>query len=220
VRFVFVAATAETRTESHRRDHPPQGESAERPLTNGGPGACRIHRIGAGPGRRAADTLAERGAHVHLTGSARRPHSCSTPQASTPAAQSPDAAAGAGGQSLTAARRADPADRVLATDISPLIQRYAADPAAAGITTLQTRQLDAEHLDVPPEAFAAGYEVFAVNPLQAARYRERHSISGAKKDKADAHTLADMVRTDSHQLRPVAGDTPAGRGDQGGGPGA
>ena len=45
---------------------------------------------------------------------------------------------------------------------------------------------------------AAGYEVFAVNPLQAARYRERHSVSGAKSDKADAHTLADMVRTDSH----------------------
>ena len=55
---------------------------------------------------------------------------------------------------------------------------------------------------------AAGYEVFAVNPLQAARYRERHSVSGAKSDKADAHTLADMVRTDSHQLRPVAADTP------------
>jgi len=55
---------------------------------------------------------------------------------------------------------------------------------------------------------AAGYEVFAVNPLQAARYRERHTVSGAKSDKADAHALADMVRTDSHQLRPVAGDSP------------
>jgi transposase len=54
---------------------------------------------------------------------------------------------------------------------------------------------------------AAGYRVFAVNPLQAARYRERHSVSGAKSDAADAHVLADMVRTDSHQLRPVAGDT-------------
>src|ERR1700736_496520 len=54
---------------------------------------------------------------------------------------------------------------------------------------------------------AAGYRVFAVNPLQAARYRERHSVSGAKSDAADAHMLGDMVRTDSHQLRPVAGDT-------------
>jgi transposase len=54
---------------------------------------------------------------------------------------------------------------------------------------------------------AAGYTVYAVNPLQAARYRERHSVSGAKSDPADAHTLADMVRTDAHQLRPVAPDT-------------
>jgi len=40
-----------------------------------------------------------------------------------------------------------------------------------------------------------------------ARYRERRSVSGAKSDAADAHTLADMVRTDSHQLRTVAGDS-------------
>ncbi|WP_433416423.1 IS110 family transposase [Microtetraspora malaysiensis] len=54
---------------------------------------------------------------------------------------------------------------------------------------------------------AAGYTVFAVNPLQAARYRERLGTSGAKSDAADAHMLADMVRTDSHQLRPIAGDS-------------
>jgi transposase len=54
---------------------------------------------------------------------------------------------------------------------------------------------------------AAGYRVFAINPLQVARYRERQSVSGAKSDAADAHTLADMVRTDSHQLRPIAGDS-------------
>jgi transposase len=54
---------------------------------------------------------------------------------------------------------------------------------------------------------AAGYTVFAVNPLQASRYRERLAVSGAKSDAADAHMLADMVRTDSHQLRPVAGNT-------------
>jgi transposase len=54
---------------------------------------------------------------------------------------------------------------------------------------------------------AAGYTVFAINPLQAARYRERLSVSGAKSDPADAHTLANAVRADSHQLRPVAGDS-------------
>jgi hypothetical protein len=58
----------------------------------------------------------------------------------------------------------------------------------------------------------AGYRVFAVNPLQVARYRERHSVSGAKSDAGDAHALADMVRTDAHQLRPVAGDSPLAEG--------
>jgi len=54
---------------------------------------------------------------------------------------------------------------------------------------------------------AAGYVVYAVNPLQASRYRERHGVSGAKSDTGDAHMLTDMVRTDSHQLRAVAGDS-------------
>ena len=55
---------------------------------------------------------------------------------------------------------------------------------------------------------AAGYTVYGVNPLQASRYRERHGVSGAKSDRGDSHMLADMVRTDSHQLRAVAGDSP------------
>jgi transposase len=55
---------------------------------------------------------------------------------------------------------------------------------------------------------AAGYAVYAVNPRQVARFRDRHGTSGAKSDQGDAHTLADMVRTDRHQLRVIAGDTP------------
>ena len=62
---------------------------------------------------------------------------------------------------------------------------------------------------------AAGYEVFGVNPLQASRFRERLGVSGAKSDGADAHMLADMVRTDSHQLRAVAGDSPGAEGLKG-----
>src|SRR5487761_1443468 len=59
---------------------------------------------------------------------------------------------------------------------------------------------------------AAGYTVYPVNPLQASRYRERHGVSGAKSDAGDAHMLADMVRTDSHQLRAVAGDSAEAEG--------
>ena len=65
---------------------------------------------------------------------------------------------------------------------------------------------------------AAGYRVFPVNPLQSSRYRERHAVSGAKSDAGDAHVLADMVRTDSHQLREAAGRQAGGGGHQGAGP--
>ena len=54
---------------------------------------------------------------------------------------------------------------------------------------------------------AAGYQVVAVNPLAASRYRERHATSGAKSDPGDAKVLADLVRTDRHNHRLVAGDT-------------
>lgn len=54
---------------------------------------------------------------------------------------------------------------------------------------------------------AAGYRVYPINPLQVARYRQRFVVSGAKSDPQDAHVLADMVRTDAHQLRPAAGDS-------------
>jgi transposase len=57
---------------------------------------------------------------------------------------------------------------------------------------------------------AAGYEVFAINPMSVARYRERHSTSGAKSDAADAHLLAEIVRLDRAHHRPVAEDTDQG----------
>ena len=54
----------------------------------------------------------------------------------------------------------------------------------------------------------SGYQVFAVNPLAVARYRERHQVSGAKSDAGDAKVLADLVRTDRHNHRSLAGDSP------------
>jgi transposase len=93
----------------------------------------------------------------------------------------------------------------------------------AGITTLH--ELVAEHLDPTAEPdqvqvgietdrgpwaqalLAAGYVVFAINPLQVARYRERHSVSGAKSDPGDAHLLAEIVRLDRAHHRRIAGDS-------------
>ncbi len=68
-----------------------------------------------------------------------------------------DVAAGAGGQTLAAARRAGPSGRVVATDISPAILTYAAKSAAeAGLTTVETVEADGENLDgLAPGTFDA-----------------------------------------------------------------
>jgi transposase len=58
----------------------------------------------------------------------------------------------------------------------------------------------------------AGYQVFAVNPMSASRYRDRHGSSGAKSDPGDAKVLADLVRTDRHNHRLVAGDSDLAQG--------
>jgi Transposase/Transposase IS116/IS110/IS902 family len=54
---------------------------------------------------------------------------------------------------------------------------------------------------------AANYQVYGINPMAAARYRERHHVSGSKSDSGDAKMLADLVRTDRQNHRQVAGDS-------------
>lgn len=95
------------------------------------------------------------------------------------------------------------------------------DEGAAGVRALH--ELIAGHAEDPAQVrvgietdrglwvasmIAAGYEVYALNPLAVARYRERFSFSGSKSDAKDAELLAEVVRTDSHKHRQVAGDTP------------
>jgi transposase len=59
---------------------------------------------------------------------------------------------------------------------------------------------------------ASGYGVIAINPLAVDRYRDRRTTSGAKSDPGDARVLADIVRTDAHLHRPVAGDSDLAEG--------
>src|SRR5271156_2052609 len=82
-----------------------------------------------------------------------------------------------------------------------LIAEHAEDPAQVVIGIETDRGLWVDALT------AAGDQMFAVNPLAAARYRDRHHISGAKSDASDAKLLADLVRTDRHNHRPIAGDS-------------
>src|SRR5215218_8229456 len=117
-------------------------------------------------------------------------------------------------------------------------RRLARARLAEGIAGLsRLHELIAEHLtddDVDPETgfvaqnvlvgietdrgtwvsalVAAGYQVFPLNPVQVARYRERHGASGAKSDRGDAHVLAEIVRLDRTHHRPIAGDSPEAEG--------
>lgn len=94
---------------------------------------------------------------------------------------------------------------------------------ASGVAGLaQLHALVADHAAEPDEVIVgieidrglvvdslvgAGYRVYAINPLAASRYRDRHTTSRAKSDAADAKLLADLVRTDHHNHRPLAGDS-------------
>jgi SAM-dependent methyltransferase len=67
-----------------------------------------------------------------------------------------DVAAGAGGQTLAAARRVGADGAVLATDIAPAILEYVErDAHAAALTNVAVRAMDAEALDVEPGTFDA-----------------------------------------------------------------
>src|SRR4029450_12135709 len=53
-----------------------------------------------------------------------------------------------------------------------------------------------------------GFHVFAINPKQLDRFRDRHSVAGAKDDRRDAFVLADSIRTDLPSFRRLHLDTP------------
>jgi len=82
-----------------------------------------------------------------------------------------------------------------------LVAEHAEDPAMVVVGIETDRGLLVGSL------VAAGYQVYAINPLASSRYRDRHATSGAKSDPGDARVLADLVRTDRHKHRPLAGDS-------------
>jgi hypothetical protein len=86
-------------------------------------------------------------------------------------------------------------------EIHSLVAQHANDDEAVVVAIEVDRGLLVSSL------VSAGYEVYAINPMAAARYRDRHAVSGAKSDPGDAKVLADLVRTDRHNHRPVAGDS-------------
>lgn len=57
-------------------------------------------------------------------------------------------------------------------------------------------------------------QVFAINPMAAARYRDRHSVSRKKSDPGDALVLANILRTDMHAHRALPDDSDLARAQQ------
>jgi endonuclease III len=53
-----------------------------------------------------------------------------------------------------------------------------------------------------------GFHLFALHPKQLDRFRDRHSVAGAKDDRRDAFVLADSVRTDQPSFRRLQLDAP------------
>jgi len=82
--------------------------------------------------------------------------------------------------------------------LQELVAEHAAEPEQVVIGIETEQGMLARVLRV------GGYQLYAINPVKANRYRERHKTSGAKSDPADAKMLADLVRTDRHNHRMVA----------------
>jgi transposase len=89
-----------------------------------------------------------------------------------------------------------------AGDLHALVATHAQDPAQVAVGIETDRGLLVGAL------LAAGYQVYAVNPQVVSHYRSRRGSSRAKSDRGDAKVLADLVRTDRHNHRQVAGDSP------------
>jgi len=83
-----------------------------------------------------------------------------------------------------------------------------ADPGTGTVTGRVVVGIESDRGPWVQALIAAGYQVYAINPMSVARYRERHSTSGAKSDAGDAHVLAEIVRVDRAHHRQAAGDSP------------
>ncbi|WP_405476489.1 IS110 family transposase [Paenarthrobacter ilicis] len=116
-------------------------------------------------------------------------------------------------------------DIALVNDAGELLAKLRINDDVAGYRLLL--DLLAEHGDTPQDPIPVAIEtsqgllvatlragtrkVYAVNPLSAARYRERGALSGKKSDHGDALVLANILRTDMAAHRPLPQDSELAR---------
>jgi transposase len=90
-------------------------------------------------------------------------------------------------------------------ELMSLLAEHCEDPSGVPVAIETDKNLIVVALQT------AGLTVFPINPRAVARYRERHGQSGKKSDPGDAALLADVLRTDRHQHRPLPMITDGGR---------
>jgi len=91
------------------------------------------------------------------------------------------------------------------TELMALLAEHTEDPTSVPVAIETDKNLIVVALQ------AAGFTMFAINPRAVARYRERHGQSGKKSDPGDAALLADVLRTDARQHRPLPNISDEGR---------
>jgi len=64
--------------------------------------------------------------------------------------------------------------------------------------------IETPHGPVVEALLERGFAVYAINPKQLDRFRDRFTMAGAKDDSRDAHVLGDALRTDRRALRRLA----------------
>jgi len=98
-------------------------------------------------------------------------------------------------------------------------RRISDDPAGVGVLLGMLAEVGDQPGELVPVAIetprgllvaalrATGRPVYPINPLAAARYRDRHSIARRKSDHGDAVVLANILRTDLAMHRPLPADS-------------
>ena len=73
--------------------------------------------------------------------------------------------------------------------------------SVAGAANAVAVAIEVPHGPVVDTLFDRGFVVYAINPKQLDRLRDRFSVAGAKDDRRDAYVLADGIRSDRHLFR-------------------
>jgi len=86
--------------------------------------------------------------------------------------------------------------------VTAVLERTGAEPSVIAIAIETPRGVLVDTL------VERGFAVFAINPKQLDRFRDRFAAAGAKDDRRDAHVLGDSLRTDRRAFRRVQLDDP------------